>query len=43
MILQNSKKMKAVALTNITKTYNKGKVLAVDDVTLEIDKGELFG
>lgn len=35
--------MKAVALTNITKTYNKGKVLAVDDVTLEIDKGELFG
>lgn len=35
--------MKAVTLQNITKTYGKGKVLAVDDVSLEIDKGELFG
>ena len=35
--------MKAVTLQNITKTYDKGKVLAVDDVSLTIDKGELFG
>ena len=35
--------MKAVTLQNITKTYDKGKVLAVDDVSLEIEKGELFG
>src|SRR5690606_25941223 len=35
--------MKSVTLQNITKTYNKGKVLAVDDVSLTIDKGELFG
>ncbi|HRO44246.1 ABC transporter ATP-binding protein [Agriterribacter sp.] len=35
--------MKAVTLKNITKTYDKGKVLAVDDVTLQIDRGELFG
>ncbi len=35
--------MKSVTLQNITKTYDKGKVLAVDDVTLEINKGELFG
>ena len=35
--------MKAVTLQNITKTYDKGKVLAVDNVSLEIEKGELFG
>lgn len=35
--------MKSVTLQNITKTYDKGKVLAVDDVSFEIDKGELFG
>ncbi|HTN05845.1 ABC transporter ATP-binding protein [Agriterribacter sp.] len=35
--------MKSVTLQNITKTYNKGQVPAVDDVTLEINKGELFG
>lgn len=35
--------MKSVTLQNITKTYDKGKVLAVDDVSLTIDKGELFG
>ncbi len=35
--------MKAVTLQNITKTYDKGKVLAVDDISLEIGKGELFG
>lgn len=35
--------MKAVVLKNITKVYDKGKVPAVDDMSLEIDKGELFG
>ncbi len=35
--------MKAVTLKNIVKTYDEGKVLAVDDISLEIDKGELFG
>lgn len=35
--------MKAVTLQNITKTYNKGNVIAVDNVSLDIDKGELFG
>ena len=35
--------MKSVTLQHITKTYDKGKVLAVDDVSLDIDKGELFG
>jgi ABC-2 type transport system ATP-binding protein len=35
--------MSAVSLKNITKTYSKGKVLAVDDVSFEVEKGELFG
>jgi len=35
--------MSAVTLKNITKTYNKGTVLAVDDVSLTVEKGELFG
>lgn len=35
--------MKAIILENITKTYDKGKVLAVDDVSLSIGSGELFG
>lgn len=32
-----------VTLTNIKKTYNKGKTLAVDDVSFSVGKGELFG
>jgi ABC-type multidrug transport system ATPase subunit len=32
-----------ISLDNITKTYNKGKVLAVNEVSLEIKPGELFG
>ena len=32
-----------VSLNNITKTYNKGSVLAVDDVSFSVDTGELFG
>ena len=35
--------MSAITLNNITKTYNKKTVLAVDDVSLSIEKGELFG
>jgi ABC-2 type transport system ATP-binding protein len=33
----------AITLNNITKTYNKGTVLAVDDVSFSVEKGELFG
>ncbi|MEO7293640.1 MAG: ABC transporter ATP-binding protein [Ginsengibacter sp.] len=35
--------MNAVSLNNIIKTYDKGKVMAVDDVSFNVDKGELFG
>jgi ABC-type multidrug transport system ATPase subunit len=32
-----------VILNNITKTYNKGEITAVDDVSFSVEKGELFG
>lgn len=32
-----------VTLNNITKTYNKGAVKAVDSVSFSVEKGELFG
>src|SRR5258706_6272266 len=35
--------MQAVSLRLITKTYDKGKVLAVDKVSFEVKPGELFG
>ena len=35
--------MDAVVLNNITKTYNKGIVKAVTDVSLSVKQGELFG
>lgn len=35
--------MDAVVLDHITKTYAKGTVLAVDDVSFSVKKGELFG
>ncbi|WP_372473319.1 ABC transporter ATP-binding protein [Capnocytophaga sp. ARDL2] len=35
--------MKDVVLNNIVKTYNKGSVKAVDDVSFAVNKGELFG
>lgn len=35
--------MGAVTLRNVTKTYDEGKVLAVDDVSLSVEPGELFG
>lgn len=35
--------MADVVLNNIVKTYNKGEVKAVNDVSFEVRKGELFG
>ena len=35
--------MSDVTLLNIKKTYNKGEVIAVKDVSFEVEKGELFG
>lgn len=32
-----------VRLDNISKTYNKGSTLAVDNVSFSVEKGELFG
>jgi len=35
--------MSDVILTNIRKTYNKDKIVAVDDVSFSVNKAELFG
>jgi len=35
--------MPAVSLKNIYKTYDDGKVKAVNDVSFEVERGELFG
>lgn len=35
--------MESVSVNNLTKTYNKGTVLAVDNVSFSVQKGELFG
>jgi ABC-2 type transport system ATP-binding protein len=35
--------MNAVTLEGIRKTYDKGTILAVDDVSFTVEKGELFG
>jgi ABC-2 type transport system ATP-binding protein len=35
--------MDAITLDNITKTYNKGTVLAVDKATFSVAEGEMFG
>lgn len=35
--------MNNVSIQNIRKTYEKGKVLAVNDISMEIESGELFG
>ncbi len=35
--------MRAVTLHNITKTYGKEKKVAVDDVSFDVNQGELFG
>jgi ABC-2 type transport system ATP-binding protein len=33
----------AIEALNLRKTYNKGQVLAVDDISFQVSKGELFG
>jgi ABC-2 type transport system ATP-binding protein len=35
--------MPDVVLNNIVKTYNKGEIKAVDDVSFSVEEGELFG
>lgn len=35
--------MGAVVLNHITKTYNDGNIVAIDDFSLDVEKGELFG
>lgn len=35
--------MQDVVLKNIRKTYNNGSLIAVDDISFEVEKGELFG
>ncbi|HWB62906.1 MAG TPA: ABC transporter ATP-binding protein [Chitinophagales bacterium] len=35
--------MNSITLNHITKTYNKGTLTAVDDVSFEVKKGEVFG
>lgn len=35
--------MSSISIKNITKTYEKGKVLALDNISLEVKSGELFG
>lgn len=35
--------MSAVIIENIVKTYNKGKVIALDGVSFDVQEGELFG
>jgi ABC-2 type transport system ATP-binding protein len=35
--------MSIVELNNITKTYNKGSVLAADSISFSVSEGELFG
>lgn len=35
--------MAEVILKNIRKTYNKGEIIAVDDVSFEVNKAEIFG
>ena len=33
--------MSAITLNNITKTYNKGAIVAVDDVSFSVDEGRI--
>ena len=35
--------MKSVVVKNIVKTYEKGKIIALQDISFEVEKGELFG
>ncbi len=40
---KTGKTMGAVTVTNLTKTYEKGSVTALDDVSFRVEAGELFG
>lgn len=35
--------MNPIEITNLTKTYNKGQTVALDNINLSVEKGELFG
>jgi ABC-2 type transport system ATP-binding protein len=35
--------MSSIVLDHITKTYNKGTTVAVDDLSFSVEKGEIFG
>src|SRR5213596_249452 len=35
--------MYSVILSNLTKKYDKGKILAVENVSFSVEKGEIFG
>lgn len=35
--------MKAIEIHNLSKSYNKGKTQALSDISLEVERGELFG
>ncbi len=41
--MQHISKPAAVSVSQLTKTYEKGKVRAVDNVSFEVNPGELFG
>ncbi|HLG33264.1 MAG TPA: ABC transporter ATP-binding protein [Bacteroidia bacterium] len=41
--MQNSELKASVVLSGITKRYDKEKIVAVDNVSLSVSKGELFG
>ncbi len=35
--------MKIIEINNLTKTYNKGKVIALDNINLAVEESEIFG
>lgn len=41
--MQNAELTSSVVLNGLTKKYDKGKIVAVDNVSLSVNKGELFG
>jgi ABC-2 type transport system ATP-binding protein len=41
--MQNAALKASVVLNGLTKKYDKGKIIAVDSVSLSVNKGELFG
>lgn len=41
--MQNNSRPATISVKQLTKTYEKGKILAVDNVSFEVKSGELFG